>query len=58
MRVLIFLLVAISGLSFGLEEQTPTSRLEELKMKKRFGIGIAAAGGLSVLGIEADVQLW
>lgn len=31
--------------------------LEELRMEKRFGIGMAAGGGFSVMGIEADVNL-
>lgn len=30
--------------------------LEDLKMEKRFGIGISAGGPLSILGIEADVN--
>jgi hypothetical protein len=32
-------------------------RFEELKMKKRFGIGVAAAGPLAVLGLEVDVSV-
>lgn len=31
--------------------------LEELRMAKRFGVGFSAAGPLSMLGIEADVNL-
>jgi len=31
--------------------------LEVLKLKKRFGIGISGGGPLSVIGIEADVNL-
>lgn len=31
--------------------------LEEMKLSKRFGIGIAAGGGVSFLGMEAEVNL-
>lgn len=31
--------------------------LAELRMQKRFGVGFSAAGPLSMLGIEADVNL-
>lgn len=31
--------------------------LEELKMQKRFGIGVSAAGPLSVMGVEVDVNV-
>ncbi len=34
-----------------------TEKLEEIKMKKRFGVGLSAAGPLSVLGLEADINL-
>lgn len=30
--------------------------LEELKMQKRFGIGVSAAGPLSLMGVEIDVN--
>ncbi len=33
------------------------ANLETLKMAKRFGIGVGAGGPLSVLGIEADVNV-
>ena len=45
-------LVVLSTLAFSASEN-----LEEIKMKKRFGIGFSAAGPLSVLGIEADINL-
>ena len=32
------------------------SNVDELKMQKRFGIGLSAAGPLAVMGIEADVN--
>lgn len=50
-RVLTALLL-LSTFAFAATEQ-----MEELKMKKRFGAGLSAAGPLSVLGIEADVNL-
>ena len=34
-----------------------SSALEELKMQKRFGIGVSAGGALSVLGVEMDINL-
>ena len=34
-----------------------TTYLEDLKMRKRFGIGVTAAGALSVLGVEIDINL-
>jgi hypothetical protein len=33
------------------------TKIEELKMKKRFGLGVAAAGAYSVMGVEADVNI-
>lgn len=33
------------------------SQLEALKMRKRFGVGVTAAGPLSVLGVEIDIHL-
>lgn len=54
---LIALLLCFATFSFASEEGTTRTRLEDLKMQKRFGIGLAAAGGLSVLGIEADFNL-
>src|SRR4051812_49308480 len=33
------------------------SSLEDLKMRKRFGLGMSAAGPLSMVGIEADVNI-
>jgi hypothetical protein len=35
----------------------PSERLEDLKIRRRFGVGITGGGPLSVLGIEADVNL-
>lgn len=37
-------------------EEGGHSNLESMKLRRRFGIGVAAAGGLSVLGIEADIN--
>lgn len=31
--------------------------MEELRMQKRFGIGVGAAGGLSVLGLEIEINV-
>lgn len=51
-------ILLIALLAFPLWASTEQSAipLEEMKLKRRFGIGLAAAGGLSVLGIEADVN--
>ena len=52
-RLLLFFAIVVSLPSFG----STTGRLEELKMNKRFGIGVSAAGPLSVLGVEIDINL-
>ena len=49
---LFILLMAVCSLARG----APT-RLEELKISRRFGIGAAAAGAHGVMGIEVDVNL-
>jgi len=36
---------------------TSSLTLDELKMQKRFGIGLAAGGGLAVMGLEVDFNL-
>lgn len=33
------------------------AKVEDLKMRKRFGVGVSAGGPLSMLGIEFDVNL-
>jgi hypothetical protein len=33
------------------------TQLEALKMRKRFGVGVTAAGPLSVLGVEIDIHV-
>lgn len=38
-------------------EATSSLTLEELKMDRRFGLGLAAGGAYALLGIEADVNL-
>ena len=53
----LFTLLFIVQSLFANEDGSTRTRLEDLKMQKRFGIGLAAAGGLSVLGIEADFNL-
>lgn len=47
-------LLLVSALSFGAEAQMT---LEEMKMAKRFGAGIAAAGAFSMMGIEVEVNV-
>lgn len=34
-----------------------SATLQELKMQKRFGVGVSAAGPLSIMGLEIDVNL-
>ena len=34
-----------------------STNVEELKMEKRFGLGLSAGGPLAVMGIEADVNI-
>lgn len=46
----------LDGLTYGSGKSAPRT-LEELKLKKRFGLGFGAGGGLAVLGIEADVNI-
>ena len=36
---------------------TPSMELEELRLQKRFGVGLSAAGPLSLFGVEADANL-
>lgn len=57
--VVLLLLVATAGMG-ATHNQTETDSdslsLEEFRMQKRFGIGVSAAGPLSLLGIEVDVN--
>lgn len=53
-RVLVIFLLVFP--LFAAHEEETTSSLEEMKSRRRFGIGLAAAGGLSVLGIETDIH--
>lgn len=55
MKILSIFLLLFSGAY--LSAAPGSVELETLKLDKRFGIGIAAAGGYSILGIEADVNL-
>ncbi|NQW46052.1 MAG: hypothetical protein HQ462_11700 [Deltaproteobacteria bacterium] len=50
---LFFILLSMSLSYNGLASE----KLEEQKMNKRFGVGVAAAGPLSVLGLEFDVNI-
>ncbi|MFM8314201.1 MAG: outer membrane protein [Deltaproteobacteria bacterium] len=50
-RILLGLILIVGSLGFSNET------FEELKMKKRFGIGVTAAGPLSVLGLEIDINV-
>lgn len=51
------LLICLIGLTFLSYSGFAEGRFEEMKMKKRFGIGVAAAGPLAVLGLEVDVSV-
>ncbi len=58
MRYLIFFL--ISSWVFAATQESQTSsfqNVEELKSKRRFGIGASGGGPLSILGLEADANL-
>jgi hypothetical protein len=35
----------------------PSERLEQIKMARRFGVGVSAGGALAVFGVEADVNI-
>ncbi len=35
----------------------PMTALESLKMRKRFGLGITAGGGLAIMGLEGDINI-
>ncbi|MCB0416619.1 MAG: hypothetical protein KDD39_03145 [Bdellovibrionales bacterium] len=39
------------------EGQTESFSLQQLRMEKRFGFGVSAAGPLSLLGLEIDINL-
>lgn len=52
--VLSILLISLSPLCFA--SSTGIS-MEDLRMQKRFGIGVGIAGGLSVLGLEVEINL-
>lgn len=63
---LLFSATAVAGklpLSDGTEgkgvskTEASVSSLEDLKMRKRFGIGISAGGPLAMLGLEADINV-
>lgn len=41
----------------GYAQASTSANLEDLKMQKRFGVGLSAAGPLSVLGVEIDINL-
>jgi hypothetical protein len=55
-RFALILFVAQSLCAFGAPKSN-AARIEDLKMRKRFGVGVSAAGPLSMLGIEFDVNL-
>lgn len=51
---LVFLMVLVCSSSFASKS---SANVEELKMNKRFGLGLSAGGGLSIMGIEGDVNV-
>ena len=48
----ILLVMSSASILYGAE-----SKVEELKMKKRVGLGVSIAGPLSVMGLELDVNV-
>lgn len=52
-RILAVLMLFVPSLGFG----NASERLEQLKMSRRFGVGLSAGGGLAVFGVEADVNV-
>lgn len=51
------LLVILTLLTSHLVYAYPSERLEQLKMSRRFGVGVSAGGSLAVFGVEADVNI-
>jgi hypothetical protein len=51
------LIALVVGFTFFSLSSLAEGRFEELKMKKRFGVGVAAAGPLAVLGVELDFSV-
>ena len=45
------------ALSFSSGVYAATTGLDELRMAKRFGIGVEAGGALAVMGISVDVNI-
>jgi hypothetical protein len=52
MKVIFLLAVLLSTCAFA-----DGISIEELKMTKRFGVGVAAAGGFAMMGIEVDFNI-
>lgn len=52
-----FLVLAVLFCGTAWANKSSHANVEELKMNKRFGLGVAAGGSLSVMGLEADVNI-
>jgi hypothetical protein len=50
-------LIAVLLLTLGMTAGAASSRLEDLRMDKRFGVGIEAGGPLALLGLSVDVNV-
>lgn len=48
---------AVTRESIRSRSEAPSFSLDDLKMKRRFGIGLAGGGSLAILGIESDINL-
>lgn len=58
MKAILSLVMLLTATSlFAARERENSTSLESLKMDKRFGIGVTAAGPLAIMGIEIDINV-
>ncbi len=57
MRKLISVLLSVMALGMSGTSKGAGQTLEDLKMDKRFGVGVAAAGPFAIMGVEIDVNV-
>ncbi len=51
------LFLSVSGFAARSSESGAASSLQQMKLSKRFGVGLSAGGPLALFGIEADVNV-